>query len=307
MHFFFLVHSSVASPIFYFFFYFPSSPWRNFIPNKCCPGSNLRFSSCLSQICQEPVPRQDQPEHTEGRGPADQPGAGRGGPPEPAGPAHMAGHQPRVLQQGRHPGEWGTLAVGSWEVFCSGGWSNLQRRAVWPLFLDSFLHSAGLWYINRTQAWMSADADTPWKCWMKLQSNVYLHLFPPPNYIYFFKPFLTLLQPVGLRTFTLRRLACICSTLHIAAWQCLSILRVTFPHLTAFLQPFTVKAGMSISLPSSSLIGLYPSLFLLTYRHTWANDASDDLLINHEHISWLECAYKCGRARKVWALFNERH
>lgn len=92
------------------FFCFPSSPWCNFIPNKCCPGSNLRFSSCLSQICQEPVPWQDQPEHTEGRGPADQPGAGRGGPPEPAGPAHMAGHQPCVLQQGRHPGEWGTNA-----------------------------------------------------------------------------------------------------------------------------------------------------------------------------------------------------
>lgn len=85
----------------------------------------------------------------------------------------------------RLPSGWVRDAVVSWEVFCSGGWSNLQRRAVWPLFLDSFLHSAGLWYINRTQAWISADADTPWKCWMKLQSNVYLHLFPPPNYNFF--------------------------------------------------------------------------------------------------------------------------
>lgn len=53
---------------------------------------------CLLQVCQEPVAGQDQPEHAEGRGPADQPRAGRGGPPEPAGPAHMVGHQPRVLQ-----------------------------------------------------------------------------------------------------------------------------------------------------------------------------------------------------------------
>lgn len=59
---------------------------------KCSSGSSLQFSSCLSQICQEPVPRQDQPEHTEGRGPADQPRAGRGSPPESAGPTHMAGH-----------------------------------------------------------------------------------------------------------------------------------------------------------------------------------------------------------------------
>lgn len=70
---------------------------------------NLKFSSCDWQICQEPVPRQDQPEHTEGRGPTDQPRAGRGGPPEPPGPAHMAGHQPCVLQQGSHPSEWGML------------------------------------------------------------------------------------------------------------------------------------------------------------------------------------------------------
>lgn len=44
------------------------------------------------QVCEEPVTRQDQPEHAEGRGPAHQPGAGRGGPPESAGHSHLAGH-----------------------------------------------------------------------------------------------------------------------------------------------------------------------------------------------------------------------
>lgn len=85
---------------------------------------------CLLQVCQEPVAGQDQPEHAEGRGPADQPRAGRGGPPEPAGPAHMAGHQPCVLQQGRHQGErhcsWCRAA--KWWV----------KQPVCSLFLDGF-------------------------------------------------------------------------------------------------------------------------------------------------------------------------
>ncbi|TNM91658.1 hypothetical protein fugu_020038 [Takifugu bimaculatus] len=56
----------------------------------------------LSRFAKDLSPDQINLSTAEGGGSPDQPGAGQGGPPEPAGPAHLAGHQPCVLQQGHH-------------------------------------------------------------------------------------------------------------------------------------------------------------------------------------------------------------
>lgn len=72
----------------------------------------------------------------------------------------------------RLPSEWVRNAVVSWDVFCSGGgWSNLQRRAGWPLFLGGSLHSAALWYnncthagMNKSRRWLAHPEYVEWSC-----------------------------------------------------------------------------------------------------------------------------------------------